>query len=189
MTSIFRVEPINLTAEAWKEIVFKGPLWLRAGNEMEARQKAADKSFLMGLRANRHLALRNSPWIERELTRCERDESREGVPDVGIVIADGRLLGNDEPTPWRWVSFSREQLNGPQELRLRAEFVERSRATAQADQGVVYWRAEANASRTYYFSPDAAKVVDDLLSECGHGLCAAPDVQRMLRDGFQSVKW
>jgi hypothetical protein len=97
MTSIFRVEPIDLAAEAWKELVFKGPVWLRADNEGGARQKAADKSFLMGVRAKRHLSLRDSPWTNPELTRCEQDESREGEPEVGIVIADGRLLGNEEP--------------------------------------------------------------------------------------------
>lgn len=72
---------------------------------------------------------------------------------------------------------------------MRAEFAERSKAMAQADRGVVYWRAEANASRTYYFSPDAAEIVEDLLSECGQSLCIAPDVQRMLREGFQEVRW
>ncbi|HLH50736.1 MAG TPA: hypothetical protein VKV96_15450 [Roseiarcus sp.] len=189
MTFIFRLEPKNLAAEVWKEVVFKGSLWLRASNEAEARQKAADKSFLMGLRANRHLPLRSSPWIDMELTRCERDDNRQGIPEVGIVVADGRLLGNDEPAPWRWVSFSREQLDGPQELRLRAEFSERSKTMAHADRGSIYWRAEAHGARTYYFSPEAAEVVDDVLAKCGENLCVAPDLQKMLREGFQSAKW
>lgn len=187
MTFIFRIEPKNAAAEVWKEVVFKGSLWLRASNEAEARQKAADKAFLMGLRANRHLPLRSSPWLDMELTRCEKDESREGIPEVGIVIADGRLLGNDEPAPWRSISFSRDQLNGPQELQLRAELGQRSKAIAKADKSVVYWRAEANGSRTYLFSPEAAAIVDDLLRDCGQGLCVPPDVQTMLRGGFQSI--
>jgi hypothetical protein len=189
MTIVFRVEPKNPAAQAWNDVVFKGPLWLRAGNEAEARQRAADKSFLMGMRVNRHLPLRNSPWIDMELTRCEKDESREGVPEVGIVIADGRSLGSDEPPPWRCINFPRDQLNGAQEIRLRAEFAERSKAMAPADQGVVYWRAEANASRTYYFSPEAARIVDSLLSDCGQNFCVAPDVQKMLREGFQLARW
>lgn len=188
MRFIFRIEPKDPAVDAWTQVAFKGPLWLRAGDEAEARQKAADKSFLMGLRANRHLPLRNSPWIDIELTHCEKDETREGVPEVGIVIADGRLLGSDEPAPWRWISFSRDQLNGPREMRLRAEFAERSKTIAQSNQGVIYWRAEANASRTYYLSPDAAKVVEDTLTEWEQRLCVAPDVQKMLRDGFQSLR-
>lgn len=187
-TSIFRLQAKDHTADSWKEIVFKGPLWLRAATDVEARQKAADKSFLMGLRAKRHLPLRESPWIDVELTSCEKDERREGVPEVGVVIADGRLLGSEEPAPWRWVNFSRDQLNGPQESRLRSEFAARSKAEPQVDHGVVYWRAEANASRTYYFPPEAAAIVDDLLKERGPNLCLAPDIQKMLREGFQALK-
>jgi hypothetical protein len=188
MRFIFRVEAKDPSAEAWSEVIFKGPLWLRAANDVEARQKAADKSFLMGLHAKKHLPLRGSPWVDATLTDCERDQRREGVPEVGIVIADGRILGNDEPTPWRWTSFSRDRLNGPQELGLRNAFALRSKTKPDADRGVVYWRAEADASRTYYFSPEAAAVVDDLLGECGSNLCIAPDVQKMLREGFQSLK-
>ena len=187
-TSIFRLEANDPAADSWKEVVFKGPLWLRAATDMEARQKAADKSFLMGLRAKRHLPLREQPWIDVELTRCEKDERREGVPEVGVVIADGRLLGNEAPAPWRWVNFSRDQLNGPQELRLRNEFAARSKAAPDVDHGAVYWRAEANASRTYYFTPEAAAIVDDLLKERGPNLCVAPDIQKMLREGFQALK-
>jgi hypothetical protein len=189
MASIFRVEAKDPTAEAWNDIVFPGPVWLRAADDVEARQKAADKSFLMGLRAKKHLPLRGSPWLDPELTRCEKDERREGVPEVGIVIADGRLLGGEEPAPWRWLNFPRDQLNGPQEQRLRNEFVARSKASPDADHGIVYWRAEANASRTYYFSPEAANVVGDALADCAPNLCIAPNIQQMLREGgFQTLK-
>jgi hypothetical protein len=190
MPFIFKVEAKDPTAEAWKDIVFPGPVWLRAAEEVEARQKAADKSFLMGLRVKKHLPLRGSPWLDPELTRCEQDERREGVPEVGIVIADGRILGGDAPTPWRWVNFPREQLNGSQEQRLRNEFMARSKALSTSDRRIIYWRAEANASRTYYFSPEAATVVEDILTECAAHRSSAPDIQQMLREGaFQAVKW
>jgi hypothetical protein len=190
MAHIFKVGAKNPAVDAWKDIVFTGPLWLKAADEVEARQKAADKSFLMGLRLKRPSPLRGSPWIDSELATCERDEHREGVPEVGIVIADGRLLGNDEPPPWRWINFARDQLNGPTEQRIRSEFSARLKAAAQVDPGVVYWRAEANASRTYYFSPDAAALIQDILTDLAPNFCIAPDVQHMLREGgFQAVRW
>src|SRR5690348_15329381 len=80
-------------SELWSQSSYRGEVWVRAHDAIEARKLTAQR---FRVRPDRRRARMESPWYLRELTRCQVDENPRfdaiEIPCVVCPVPDGKAV-------------------------------------------------------------------------------------------------
>ena len=83
-------------SDLWSQSSYRGEVWVRAYESVEARKLAAERFRVRPRGNDRRGARMESPWYVRELTRCEADENPRfdsiEIPCVVSPAADGKTV-------------------------------------------------------------------------------------------------
>src|SRR5262245_11252846 len=86
-------------SDLWSQSSYRGEVWVRAHDAIEARKLAAQR---FRVRLDRRRARMESPWYVRELTRCDVEESSqfESIQMACVVspAPDGKCLAGSART-------------------------------------------------------------------------------------------
>jgi len=92
----WRLTP-NKDSDLWNQSSFRGEVWVRAYDAIQARKLTAQR-FRVCPRGSDRRSRMESPWYVRELTRCEVDQSPRfdfiEIPGVVCPVSDGMSVSN-----------------------------------------------------------------------------------------------
>jgi hypothetical protein len=92
----WRLTP-NKDSDLWTQSSFRGEVWVRAHDAIEARKLTAQR-FRVRQRSSDRRSRMESPWYVRELTRCESEQSPQfdfiEIPGVVFPMPDGMAVSN-----------------------------------------------------------------------------------------------
>jgi hypothetical protein len=90
---------------------------------------------------------------------------------------------------WATIRISAGEKERQRERRLHQEYSLHLEGDEHPDRAIIYWRADADGGRTYFFSPEAARIAGDMLAQFSPRPIAKPDLRDLRRSGAAVANW
>jgi hypothetical protein len=93
------------------------------------------------------------------------------------------------PEHWTKIRVSAADAEREKEKRLRQAYSLHLEVGEHPDRAIIYWRADDDGGRTYFFSPEAAKIAGQVLQQFSPRSVVKPEMRDLQRLGAAIANW